>query len=372
MKFEVPDEVLKQSAEEYVKFLNFLGSGDKLKDLREEARRRLSPTPRTLVYQEHSTALYHYKPAQKAGLPPLLIIPSLVNKPCIMDLLKGQSFIEGMLAMGIECYMLEWGTPTAAQARYPLRQYILGYLDRAVRRTRMHSGAAKISLAGYCLGGALSVIYSAATQCRDLHSLIAMVTPVNFHDRGLLSYWAKEDHFDVDRIVDTWGNVPADFFSASFPWLAPTANIKKVRTIYDKQNDDDFLIEFLALDMWITENIPFPGECYREIIRQGYQKNTLAEEGIWTFDNGEVARLSDITVPVLIQAATYDHVSPIESCKILKSLLTRASAKESEYPIGHLGLALGKDGRNQSTTEYWQEIYAFLANANGKGAYGTN
>src|SRR5690606_27807221 len=121
---------------------------------------------------------------------PLLIIPSLVNKPCIMDLMKGDSFIEAMLLGGSAVYMLEWGgEPTPAQSRYNLHFYLSQYIKRAVRRTKMHSGAKAVNLAGYCLGGALSVLYTALAKSQDINSLITMVTPINFHDKGLLSFW---------------------------------------------------------------------------------------------------------------------------------------------------------------------------------------
>jgi polyhydroxyalkanoate synthase len=187
-----------------------------------------------------------------------------------------------------------------------------------------------------------------------------MVTPLNFHDQGLLSWWAREEHFDVDKIVDTWGNVPAHFFSSSFPWLVPTAPIKKARTLYQKQDDEDFLLRFLALDLWISENIDFPGEVYREIIKLGYQKNVLVKDKKWAFDGGD-SELSKITFPVLNMVAAYDHVSPPESCSLVKDLLPNAACETRIHETGHLGFALGKDKFGQNTSRYWDEIIDWLS-----------
>ncbi|MBW7876610.1 MAG: alpha/beta fold hydrolase [Candidatus Cloacimonetes bacterium] len=354
---------IQKIAEEIQKFNGFLKNSEHLKELRESARKKMSPTPREVLYREHSTTLYYYPPL--AGYEtrlshPLLIIPSLVNKPCIMDLMKGESFIGAMLQGGSSVYMLEWGEPTLAQSRYSLYKYLFSYIGRAVRRIITHSGKDSLNLAGYCLGGALSVLYSALARSQNINSLITMVTPVNFHDKGLLSFWAKEEHFNVDKLVDTWGNIPADFFASCFPWLVPTANLKKMRMIYDKHDNDEFMEAFFALDIWLTENIPFPGEVYREIIKQGYQQNSLASTGTWNFGNSVIANLNDICVPVLNLTATYDHVSPPESCSMLTGLLKNSHCQQRDYPIGHLGIALGKDAKNKPTKEYWNDILTFL------------
>lgn len=361
-EMEQPAVNVEEIQQEYQKIVKFMGSHDKFQDLREKARKCLNPTPRELLYREHSVSLYYYPPKEGVEAKvqrPLLVVPSLVNKPCIMDLFEGESFITGMLERGVAVYMLEWGEPTPGQKKSSLYQYLKQYLGRAVRRTRRHAGSDKVYLAGYCLGGTLSVLYSALDRGKQIAGLCTMVTPLNFHDKGLLSWWAKEEHFDVDKIVDSYGNIPADFFASSFPWLVPTASIKKAKTLMNKQEDEAFLINFLALDIWLTENIDFPGEVYREVIKKGYQKNVLTNEKSWKFEEEE-ARLSDINFPVLNMVAQYDHVSPADSCAVLEDLLDNANVETASYPGGHLSFALGRDVRNKHTSVYWDKIAGWL------------
>lgn len=348
-------------AEEYAKFCKFLGSNETMKAAREEVRTRMGQTPRDEIFREHSVTLYRYRRSRPASRRlPLLVIPSLVNKPVIMDLLPDQSFVGAMLERGLDVFMLEWGEPTPGQKHLTLDYYVNHYIGRAVRRILRLTGAPGLSLAGYCLGGSLALVAAACDGGRSVHNLITMVTPANFEDRGLLSWWSKEEHFDIDKVVDTYGNVPADFFSSSFPWLVPTSSLTKMRTLYERHEDEKFMESFLALDIWITENTAFPGEVYRQIIKYGYQQNVLVKKGAWPLDEGE-ARMADVRMPVLNLAADYDHISPVESCTMLPSILPNAACTSKSYPAGHLGIALGKDILGNHTEDYWHTVGDWLA-----------
>ncbi len=42
---------------------------------------------------------------------PVVIVPSLINRHFILDLLPGKSLIEFMLQNGLKVYVLDWGVP---------------------------------------------------------------------------------------------------------------------------------------------------------------------------------------------------------------------------------------------------------------------
>jgi polyhydroxyalkanoate synthase len=359
---------------EYRKVTHFLAHHPEVRQHREAVRARMSPTPRDLVFHEHSVALYHYRRATPASCgTPLLIVPSPVNKPSIMDLLKGESFIEAMLARGLDVYMLEWGEPTPAQKTITLHYFLEHYLGRSIHRILRDSGATGVSLAGYCLGGLFALLYTALDGGQRVRSLVSMVAPANFKDHGLLSWWADEQHFNVDKVVATYGNIPAEFFSSSFPWLLPTSALTRARLLYDRHGDPAFLEDFWALDIWITENTSLPGEVFRDLIKLGYQANVLVQERRWPMP-GAMACLADVRVPVLVLAAQYDHVSPASSCTALGSLLQNAPCTTKVYPTSHLGIALGKDVAGARTPQYWDDLAHWLreqeapVSASGAGA----
>lgn len=348
---------------DYQKFLGFLASTPRFRERREAVRQRMAPTPRHEVFREHSVTFYRYDRATPATVgTPLVVVPSLVNMPNIMDLLQGESFVEAMLERGFDVFMLEWGHPTAGQKHLDLEFYLRTYLGRAVRRAMRLANTDGVNLAGYCLGGTMALLYAAldARGAKQVKNLVTMVGPVNFEDRGLLSWWAKEEHFDVDKVVDTYGNMPAEFFSSSFPWLVPTANLTKARMVYERHEDEAFMESFLALDIWGTENTPFPGDLYREFIKKGYQQNVLVNQGEWPMKGGG-ARLADLDIPILNLSGQFDHICPFESCMKLDELIPdHPDLTSKHYPAGHLGIALGKDAAGNRTTLYWDEIADWL------------
>jgi polyhydroxyalkanoate synthase len=115
----------------------------------------------------------------------------------------------------------------------------------------------------------------------------------------------------------------------------------------------------MALDIWATENTPFPGEAYRQIIKLGYQKNVLRKTGEWNLGE-RVARLANVKMPVLNLAAKFDHISPVESCTILTDLVGSRDTTTKSYDASHLGIALGKDIKGVPTTEYWDDLATWL------------
>lgn len=346
---------------ELKKAAQFIQTTPKLQTMREGVRGKLGQTPKDLLFKQHSVSVYRYRRETPATIKtPLLLVYSLVNRAYVMDLLPGESFVQAMLDRGMDVYLLDWGEPNAAQKDLSLQYYLREYLGRAVRRVRKDAGSEKVNLAGYCLGGNLALLYAAIDGGKQVKNLITMVTPANFKDAGLLSWWAEEEHFDVDKIVDSHGNVPASFFAQAFPWLVPTADLKKARAIYEFHDNEAFMTSFLALDIWGKENTDFPGEVYREIIKTGYQKNALVKTRAWPFSDGGQALMTNVSMPVLNLAAEFDHVSPSASCLELGKLTLSSDCTNKTYPTGHLGIAQGKDVMGQHTDLYWDEIRSWL------------
>lgn len=351
-------ETIDAFTKEYGNVSRFMEAFPELVDLKKNIRTRTARTPRSVLYREHSLTVYRYDDARPRFATPLLVVPSLVNRAHIMDMLPHESFVSGMLERGFAVYLVDWGEPNLGQEENSFHDYVQGYIGRAVRRVLRDTGAAQVLLAGYCLGGTMTTLHTAIDDDERIAALITMVTPINFHDKGMLSWWAKPEHFDVDRVVNAFGNVPAQFFSNVFPWLVPTGGMKKIRTVYENHHDLKFMESFLAVDDWVGDNVPFPGQAYREVIRHGYQENVLIANKSWPLGR-RTARLEDIKVPILNLVAKQDHVSPCDSCRVLGDLVGSTDVTTNVYETGHLGIALGKDKVGKHTPKYWDDIAAW-------------
>lgn len=336
-----------------------LAGHPELRRLREEVRGRLAPTPRELLYREHSVAVHHYpNPNANPRGTPLLLVSSLVHQPWILDLLEGESLVQALLQRGFDVYLLEWGEPNRGQVGTTLLSYLEGYLERAVRRILGRSGSSRLDLLGISLGGLLALLYASLDRGERVRRLVTLVTPVGFHDEGLLSWWTRREHLPVDKLVDTWGNIPGSFFADGFPLIVPTPGPEVLEGAWDR-GDRSTLDYLLALDLWISEGVDLPGQLYREVIRNGYQDDCLVRTGRWPLTRGE-ARLQDLRSPVLCLAGEEDRVAPVASCTRLAELLGPEQVTTRTWPTGHLGIALGRDAEDRPTEAYWDHLAEWL------------
>jgi polyhydroxyalkanoate synthase len=71
----------------------------------------IAQTPKELVWTLNKAKLYHYIPVlpmEKRHRVPLLLVFALMNRPYILDLRPGHSFVEYMLNQGYDLYLLDW------------------------------------------------------------------------------------------------------------------------------------------------------------------------------------------------------------------------------------------------------------------------
>ena len=58
--------------------------------------------------------------------------------------------------------------------------------------------------------------------------------------------------------------------------IKPMANfMDHYVSLVDRADNENFLKSFKLLQKWLNDGIPFPGEAYRQWIRDFYQKNKL-------------------------------------------------------------------------------------------------
>src|SRR5262249_33160369 len=80
---------------------------------------------------------------------PVLFVFALVNRPYVLDLLPHKSVVRQFLNAGFDVYLIDWGTPSPADATKTLHDYVEGHLHRAVERVLDTTGQDKITCAAY-------------------------------------------------------------------------------------------------------------------------------------------------------------------------------------------------------------------------------
>ncbi|MFO0909239.1 MAG: class III poly(R)-hydroxyalkanoic acid synthase subunit PhaC [Isosphaeraceae bacterium] len=326
----------------------------------EQARdNQVCQTPHEVVYEEDQLRLLHYnRDTPPAYREPLLICYALVNRPYILDLQPEKSVVRQFLARGFDVYLIDWGIATAADQSLTLHDYVRVQMGNVSEFLLRHCKTKQYNLLGYCMGGTMASLFT-ATSPAMVKNLALMAAPLDFSgDESLLQVWTKEEFFDVDALVDSFGNCPAPFLQHMFQMMKPVQNyVSKYTSFFDKMYDDRFVENFFAMEKWTNDNIPVAGETFREFVKKLYQRNELVK-GQFRFKlNEPPVDLKKITCPLLLMVAKGDHLVPPSQTLGLAPFVGSKDIKTMEIEAGHVGLAVS----SKAHKKFWPEATAWMA-----------
>jgi len=311
------------------------------------------------VYEENKLELHHYEPLvpeEERHDVPLLFVYALINRPYILDLQPDRSVIRRMLEAGFDVYMIDWGEPSDLDASLSLHDYVNRYIDNCVDVVRERSGQDSINLMGYCMGGTMSVMYT-ALHPEKVRNLGLMAAGLCFDGTGgILEMWGDEEFFEPGAITDTFGNVPAEFLDVGFALMDPVTNyVTKYGTLYDNIDDEGFVENFARMEKWLNEPIDVAGAAYQQFLEDVYQENKLYRSELEL--NGERVDLDDITMPVIQVIGEYDHLIPPEASKPFNEVVGSDDTELKEFSTGHIGLSVS----SSSHEHLWPEVAEWFA-----------
>lgn len=339
--------------EETRKLQDKLSAG--FKTLREVRDVDFGVTPREEVWRDGKVVLYRFKGERTpSARVPILMSYALVNRPYMVDLQEDRSLVKGLLARGEDVYVIDWGYPDRSDRFLTMEDYIERFIGGAVDYLRAAYDLPSITLLGICQGGAFSLCY-AALHPEKIRNLITMVTPVDFHTSdNMLSNWNRE--IDVDQLVDTLGNVPADMMNFTYLMLKPWRLFaQKYVGMVDILDDKQAMEDFLRMEKWIFDSPDQAGEAFREFSKQFFQQNRFVTGGAKVGDQD--VDLGMVDMPVLNIYAEQDHLVPPDASRALKRLVGTEDYTELSFKGGHIGIYVS--GRAQK--EVPQTIHDWLA-----------
>jgi polyhydroxyalkanoate synthase len=287
------------------------------------------------VWQAGKMTLYRYRSiARPAGGVPLLIVYALVNRPYMMDLQEDRSLIRGLLAKGLDVYLIDWGYPDGADRFNTLADYIEDYLAACVDQILRSHRLDALNVLGVCQGGVLSVCFSALHPTR-VRNLITMVTPVDFHTPAdLLSKWAGK--IDIAAWVAN-GNVSGDVLNQLFLALMPfRLTHQKYVDLLTGSPDPARLENFMRVEKWIFDSPDQAGAAFQEFVRWFYQENRLVQRRLTI--GGRDVDLHALKMPILNLIGKRDHLVPPEASAALQRLVGSEDYTALEFDLGHIGM----------------------------------
>ena len=313
-------------------------------------------TPKDVIYSRGTLRLYHYRPqSDDVYRIPVVLVMSLVSKPYILDLTPGVSFVEFLLKQGFDVFMIDWGVPRPEDSKLKLEDYTLDFIPACIERVQAETEETDVSIIGYCMGGVLSLIYGGLFADAPMANLVCIATPVDYEGMGLFKQWSDPRWFDVDRIVDTLGNIPPELMYRSFEMLRPADRLVAYVRLWDNLWNDQYVKHYRLFNKWTSDQIPFPGECFRQTTKDLMWANKLMKGELSV--GGRVVDLKQIDCPVMNTMAQHDHIAPYDATHKLTQLVSSEDKEDVVLKGGHVSLVAGMN----AVTRLWPKVNEWLS-----------
>ncbi len=304
--------------------------------------RRTLPDP-PAIWSEGETRLLDYG----GEGPPLLFIPSLINRGHILDLDEGASLVRFLAAAGFHPLLLDWGWPGERERRFTLTDYIAGRLDRALGAV-----AEKPILVGYCMGGLLALA-AALREPRRLRALALLATPWDFHADDPARAAALARLLPLMEPAFALGHaLPIDWLQTLFALVDPYGVGRKYRAFATLDPESTRARRFVALEDWLNDGVPLAAPVAREALGGWYGDNTPAR-GNWLVA-GLPVDPATLRLPTLVAAPTRDRLVPPASARPLATLIPDATLITPQ--VGHIGMIAGTNAE----TALWRPMLTWL------------
>ncbi|HEX2582468.1 MAG TPA: alpha/beta fold hydrolase [Dongiaceae bacterium] len=286
-----------------------------------------------VVWQEGTSTLRRFG----SGTPTLFIIPSLVNRATILDLIPSRSFLSFLADEGLSGVFMDWDRPGPIETAFGLDEYV----ERLVRAYDTVKGAGKpLFVLGYCMGGNLAV----ALACfRRLRGLLCLATPWDFHaEQKEQALRVAASGSALQATVARAGGMPADVLQSFFVAPHPLGILNKFRHFATLDPASPEAELFVALEDWLNDGVTLVPRVADQVFRQWYGENRLAA-GTWRI-GGKFIRPERIRCPSLCALPSADRIVPPESAA---ALAQRLSQCEKVAPsAGHIGMMIGTRALN--------------------------
>lgn len=254
--------------------------------------------------------------------PPVILVPSLINPPEILDLDEEVSLANAIAAMGRRTFLLDWG---AASERADLD--VGGHVTELLVPLSRHLEKAP-ALIGYCLGGTMAV---ALANLVDVERVATIAAPWRFSiypessRQSLLRLWES-----ARETAERLRALPMEVLQGAFWSLDPKRTVAKFAAFADADPESPKARRFVTLEDWANQGEPLPCPAARELIEDLFGCSR-PERGEWRVAGRAVTCKLDC--PLLNITAAHDRITPAAAAPSAGETLRLAA--------GHVGMVAG-------------------------------
>ena len=299
------------------------------------------------LWQDGSTRLLDYG---GRGVP-VLVVPSLVNRAYILDLMPEKSLLRFLAGNGLRPLLVDWGAPDELERRFTLTDYIAGRLEAALDAAASAAGE-PMAVMGYCMGGNLALAL-AERQPKRVSALALLATPWDFHaERPEQAHLLGALAPSLKAAFGVLGELPVDVLQTLFAGLDPLLALRKFSRFAELGESDPRAREFVALEDWLNDGVPLALPVADAVLTEWYGENAPAQ-GSWRVA-GRVVDPVRCTMPSLVVVPAQDRIVPPGSARALGTALPFA---ETWTPtLGHIGMVVSRE----APRAVWQPLRDWL------------
>jgi len=301
-----------------------------LESYRRHPYRRSDEAP-PVLWREGTTRLLDYG-GDTAG-PVILVVPSLINRFYVLDLLPERSFLRHLVGRGLRPLVVDWGAPGREERGFDLTDYIAGRLEDAFDAALGLAGA-PIGVAGYCMGG-LFALALALRRPDQTACLAVLATPWDFHaERAQPAGFFGLIADCLPLLCDDQGALPVEVVQSLFFMLDPFSAERKFTRFAALDPNSDKARAFVALEDWVNDGVPLAAAVARDCARSWYGDNEPARCQ-WQI-GGQTVDPKRLRSPALVVVPSRDRIVPPSSAEPLAAILNGAAVLRP--PLGHVGM----------------------------------
>lgn len=274
---------------------------------------QVAVTPGRVVFRNHLIELIQYDAqTETVYKEPVLIIAAWIMKYYILDLSPKNSMVKWLVSQGHTVFIVSWLNPKAEDRSLGMDDYYRLGAMAAIDKVYQLISKVKIHLMGYCLGGTLALITSAAMAKNDdkrLKSLTLLAAQGDFTEAGeLMLFINKSELSFLENIMWDQGYLDTKQMAGSFQMLR-SYDLIWSKMIQDYMHGNERgMIDLLA---WNADATRMPYKMHSEYLEKLFLNNDFAA-GRFTIEGKHVVG-ENIHLPAFVVSTEKDHVSPWQS-----------------------------------------------------------
>lgn len=295
-----------------------------------------------IIWQAGQASVQYYPAKSGDAEAALFIVPSMINKSYILDLLPAQSFISWLTAHGMDVYLFDWGQPCEDESMQCVDDVLEKILLRAVHdifaQQNRNKRSKRVYALGYCMGGTL--LAGLLQHCAGLfRGNVFLAAPWDFHAGDMVLNNAIQAGTPSGlQMIEAEKRLPSNWIENVFASAQAEKSIRKYIEFSRTDQQSEKARLFVAVEDWLHDGLDLPGALAKTCLLDWYRDNKTVL-GQWK-SGAKAVDLSAIDTASLVVASENDKLVPARSSLAMAEHLPVCDIMQP--PCGHIGMMTSK------------------------------